>query len=503
MAKDFAKAIFLSKDKGFVDAWDKNQKYGEGNVKKIKVDIKRPFDTEDPSTWDLALEKGIFTERELKNFNEKKVETIVTVPATPEFNIPEVTETKDLGKDNWLFIEQKANELQEAGYDSFYVYEKGARNVGVFNKGVYSEVTEAPAEVVPVEVKSSASLPIKPTDAEAKMIEDMKAQGLPPLEIVLGLQESYIKQLPEGQAPMNEVALRQKAELILEGHENPEMTEDYFDMAAEMSKGKKGNIFDAINYNLKGVGRKLKKNFKPEGLMPRDAYTKDEFRVGAINKEVKQAEFNIRKLKKAVDKHNKANPDNQISTEFLNQYLSSYRYGIDPASKKGEVRGDAPRFSMESDFLAATDVVIEKVFATEEARNEYLKGKDISRYELKEKKLAEGTSKFYTYYRPEVLPDDIRIPLNKIRLHIDKLSNILLEQGIVSEKLALTISSNLGSYIHRTFNAFEKGSDISYESVRKNKPNDFKLAVNWFRRKVAPEVRKENPDLKVLNLIRL
>ena len=494
MAKDFAKAVFLSKDKDFVQGWDKNKKYGEGDIKRIKVDIKNPFDTNNPDTWDAALKNKIFTRKQLETLRDRG-EYLMEVDGVPEANYMQPTE-----ENNWLIIEQKGEALKNAGYDSFYVYEKGARNVGVFNKGVYSEVTEVPAEVVPVEVKPSASLPIQPTEADAKMIEDMKAQGLPPLEIVLGLQESYIKQLPEGQPPMNEVALRQKAELILEGHENPEMTEDYFDMAAEMSKGKKGNIYDVINYLKKEAGRKLKKNFKPEGLMPRDAYTKNEFRVGAINKEVKQAEFNIRKLKKAVDKHNKANPDNQITTEFLNQYLSSYKYGIDPASRKGEVRGDSPRFSMESDFLYVSDVVIEKIFATKEARDEYLKGKDISKYDLKEKKLSEGTSRFYTYYKPEMLPDDIRIPLNKMRLHIDKLSNILLEQGVVSEKLALTISNNLGSYVHRTFNAFEKGSGISYESVRKNKPNDFKLAVNWFRRKVAPEVRKENPDLKGADL---
>ena len=494
MAKDFAKAVFLSKDKDFVQGWDKNKKYGEGDIKRIKIDIKNPFDTNNPDTWDAALKNKIFTRKQLETLRDRG-EYLMEVDGVPEENYMQPTE-----ENNWLIIEQKGEALKNAGYDSFYVYEKGARNVGVFNKGVYSEVSQAPAEVVPVEVKPSASLPIQPTEADAKMIEDMKAQGLPPLEIVLGLQESYIKQLPESQPPMNEVALRQKAELILEGHENPEMTEDYFDMAAEMSKGKEGNIYDVINYIKKEAGRKLKKNFKPEGLMPRDAYTKNEFRVGAINKEVKQAEFNIRKLKKAVSKHNKANPDNQISTEFLNQYLSSYKYGIDPASRKGEVRGDSPRFSMESDFLSVSDVVIEKIFATKEARDEYLKGKDISKYDLKEKKLSEGTSRFYTYYKPEMLPGDIRIPLNKVRLHIDKLSNILLEQGIVSEKLALTISSNLGSYVHRTFNAFEKGSGISYEWVRKNKPNDFKLAVNWFRRKVAPEVRKENPDLKGADL---
>lgn len=490
MAKDFAKAVFLSKDKDFVQGWDKNKKYGEGDIKRIKIDIKNPFDTNNPDTWDAALKNRIFTRKQLETLRDRG-EYLMEIDGVPEANYMQPTE-----KDNWLIIEQKGEALKNAGYDSFYVYERGARNVGVFNKGVYSEVTEAPAEVVPVEVKPSASLPIQPTEADAKMIEDMKAQGLPPLEIVLGLQESYIKQLPEGQPPMNEVALRQKAELILEGHENPEMTEDYFDMAAEMSKGKKGNIYDVINYIKKEAGRKLKKNFKPEGAMPRDAYTKDEFRVGAINKEIKQAEFNIRKLKKAVDKYNKANPDNQITYNDLNEYLSSYKYGIDPASRKGEVRGDSPRFSMESDFLSTSDVIVEKSFATKEARDEYLKGKDISKYDLKEKKLSEGTSRFYTYYRPEVLPDDIRIPLNKIRFHIDGMSNQLVEQGIVSEKLALTISSNLGSYIHRTFDAFEKGSDRSYEWVRENEPNNFKLAANYFRRRVAPEVRKENPDLK-------
>ena len=490
MAKDFAKAVFLSKDKDFVQGWDKNKKYGEGDIKRIKIDIKNPFDTNNPYTWDAALKNRIFTRKQLETLRDRG-EYLMEVDGVPEANYMQPTE-----ENNWLIIEQKGEALKNAGYDSFYVYEKGARNVGVFNKGVYSEVTEAPAEVVPVEVKPSASLPIQPTEADAKMIEDMKAQGLPPLEIVLGLQESYIKQLPEGQPPMNEVALRQKAELILEGHENPEMTEDYFDMAAEMSKGKKGNIYDVINYLKKEAGRKLKKNFKPEGAMPRDAYTKDEFRVGAINKEIKQAEFNIRKLKKAVDKYNKANPDNQITYNDLNEYLSSYKYGIDPASRKGEVRGDSPRFSMESDFLSTSDVIVEKSFATKEARDEYLKGKDISKYDLKEKKLSEGTSRFYTYYRPEVLPDDIRIPLNKIRFHIDGMSNQLVEQGIVSEKLALTISSNLGSYIHRTFDAFEKGSDRSYEWVRENEPNNFKLAANYFRRRVAPEVRKENPDLK-------
>ena len=726
MAKDFAKAVFLSKDKDFVQGWDKNKKYGEGDIKRIKIDIKNPFDTNNPDTWDAALKNKIFTRKQLETLRDRG-EYLMEVDGVPEANYMQPTE-----ENNWLIIEQKGEALKNAGYDSFYVYERGARNVGVFNKGVYSEVTEAPisepttdvpeikipearyndpkeiervgfetggvahiptdfmlnflhvgekrvkqytgeeidleikqlkeslesggvdlskdiqylpnrleaarmiansirkdgftgdenniqkgpilleidskgfarigqgnhrllaakalgmdkvpvtvqftgsydntprvnkikvisdskikelesiakernyhtkyasiwltdlvkdnfiennpidlnknleggynlneviskiteapAEVVPVEVKPSASLPIQPTEADAKMIEDMKAQGLPPLEIVLGLQESYIKQLPEGQPPMNEVALRQKAELILEGHENPEMTEDYFDMAAEMSKGKKGNIYDVINYLKKGVGRKLKKNFKPEGAMPRDAYTKDEFRVGAINKEIKQAEFNIRKLKKAVDKYNKANPDNQITYNDLNEYLSSYKYGIDPASRKGEVRGDSPRFSMESDFLSTSDVIVEKSFATKEARDEYLKGKDISKYDLKEKKLSEGTSRFYTYYRPEVLPDDIRIPLNKIRFHIDGMSNQLVEQGIVSEKLALTISSNLGSYIHRTFDAFEKGSDRSYEWVRKNEPNNFKLAANYFRRRVAPEVRKENPELKGADL---
>ena len=231
MAKDFAKAVFLSKDKDFVQGWDKNKKYGEGDIKRIKIDIKNPFDTNNPDTWDAALKNKIFTRKQLETLRDRG-EYLMEVDGVPEANYMQPTE-----ENNWLIIEQKGEALKNAGYDSFYVYEKGARNVGVFNKGVYSEVTEAPAEVVPVEVKPSASLPIQPTEADAKMIEDMKAQGLPPLEIVLGLQESYIKQLPEGQPPMNEVALRQKAELILEGHENPEMTEDYFDMAAELCLG--------------------------------------------------------------------------------------------------------------------------------------------------------------------------------------------------------------------------------------------------------------------------
>ena len=146
MAKDFAKAIFLSKDKDFVQGWDKNKKYGKGDIKRIKIDIKNPFDTNNPDTWDAALKNRIFTRKQLETLRDRG-EYLMEIEGLPEENYMQPTE-----KDNWLIIEQKGEALKNAGYDSFYVYEKGARNVGVFNKGVYSEVTEAPVSETTTDV---------------------------------------------------------------------------------------------------------------------------------------------------------------------------------------------------------------------------------------------------------------------------------------------------------------------------------------------------------------
>ena len=752
MAKDFAKAVFLSKDKDFVQGWDKNKKYGEGDIKRIKVDIKNPFDTNNPNTWDAALKNKIFTRKQLETLRDRG-EYLMEVEGVPDANYMQPTK-----ENNWLIIEQKGEELKDAGYDSFYVYERGARNVGVFNKGVYSEVTEAPAEVAPVEVKypapnnkpsklievekdfgleegtlynltktpefknwfgdskavdengdpivvyhgtpslnierfdlssaeressglkefgyyfttnkklaeeyskiplreevaeqlreekakldntlksvrtskefneissrlseiesvldvrggrvypvflkldkmkefdaegnyfekgwgklkvdagykiatnrdameflkdgkfgveqvdgvkatniidatnpsvfaggkregveelsgdvylvfkgkednikfadgtatfkPSVSLPIKPTEQEAKMIEDMKSQGLPPMEIVLRLKDSYLDKLPPGVTPpaappatqKYEIALRDRAELVVQGSENPNNTVEYFDLAAKMLNDK-STFTDRLNSALNYGGKIGRKYLRPQGVAPRDAMVLKELRVGKLNRAATEAKFLNEKLKVRVDNHNKKNPDSKIDYLELNEYLQSYMYGPDPKLTRGEMSQQGARFSSENDFIADKDILITKIFPTVESREAYLKGKDPMRFDLKQKTDKEGSTKYYTTYKPEVLPTEIRTVITEMRIKLDEMTKEIVDSGIVEGDLRTTLSENLGVWTHRTVRAFEKGSERTYEWIRDNEPGNFTLAVRHFQKQEAPKLRKEKPDL--------
>jgi hypothetical protein len=55
-----------------------------------------------------------------------------------------------------------------------------------------------------------------------------------------------------------------------------------------------------------------------------------------------------------------------------------------------------------------------------------------------------------------VLPDEFKVVAGKMRMHIDNLSQMLLRTGAVSVSQAETIAANLGQYINRSYQVFDK-----------------------------------------------
>jgi hypothetical protein len=55
-----------------------------------------------------------------------------------------------------------------------------------------------------------------------------------------------------------------------------------------------------------------------------------------------------------------------------------------------------------------------------------------------------------------VLPDEFKVVAGKMRMHIDNLSQMLLRTGAVSVSQAETIALNLGQYINRSYQVFDK-----------------------------------------------
>jgi hypothetical protein len=52
------------------------------------------------------------------------------------------------------------------------------------------------------------------------------------------------------------------------------------------------------------------------------------------------------------------------------------------------------------------------------------------------------------------VPKEVRVPLRAMRKHVDRLSQELIDAGVVSGDLAQTISDNKGTYLHRSYRAF-------------------------------------------------
>lgn len=55
-----------------------------------------------------------------------------------------------------------------------------------------------------------------------------------------------------------------------------------------------------------------------------------------------------------------------------------------------------------------------------------------------------------------VLPDEFKVVAGKMRMHIDNLSQMLLRTGAVTVSQAETIAANLGQYINRSYQVFDK-----------------------------------------------
>ncbi len=82
----------------------------------------------------------------------------------------------------------------------------------------------------------------------------------------------------------------------------------------------------------------------------------------------------------------------------------------------------------------------------------------------------------------EAIPQLMRDPVRRMRDHVDHLSKKLIESGATTDSLALTIESNLGTYLTRTYRVF---SDPKWaEKVPAEVRNKFKA---W--------LTAENPDL--------
>ena len=72
------------------------------------------------------------------------------------------------------------------------------------------------------------------------------------------------------------------------------------------------------------------------------------------------------------------------------------------------------------------------------------------------KALNDEFDKYLRGDQTAVLPDEFKVVAGKMRMHIDNLSQMLLRTGAVSVSQAETIALNLGQYINRSYQVFDK-----------------------------------------------
>lgn len=87
------------------------------------------------------------------------------------------------------------------------------------------------------------------------------------------------------------------------------------------------------------------------------------------------------------------------------------------------------------------------------------------------------------------IPERVRPALQNLRSHIDSLSNRMVQEGLVNDKLQLTIEKNLGSYLRRSYKVF----DDPKWGLNKLTPENQQKVVSG----MLEELRRDNPNATV------
>ena len=117
----------------------------------------------------------------------------------------------------------------------------------------------------------------------------------------------------------------------------------------------------------------------------------------------------------------------------------------------------AKSFLPKSVFLAKDK--IESNIKAEAKRASYLVddfNKLVKNYDGDLDVLQDEFDKYLRGDQKAVLPDEFKVVAGKMRMHIDNLSQMLLRTGAVSVSQAEKIASNLGKYINRSYQVFDK-----------------------------------------------
>lgn len=101
--------------------------------------------------------------------------------------------------------------------------------------------------------------------------------------------------------------------------------------------------------------------------------------------------------------------------------------------------------------------------------------------ELRETESAAFTANAYKALRGDAdalaaLPSEARVLIGEAREAIDTYSQKLINQGVLSPTLAKAVGGNIGTYVTRTFKAFNPDEKWTYATVKKNFPEVFEAA---------------------------
>lgn len=96
-----------------------------------------------------------------------------------------------------------------------------------------------------------------------------------------------------------------------------------------------------------------------------------------------------------------------------------------------------------------------------------------------------------------IIPDEFKAVAGKMRMHIDNLSNMLIETGAVTPTQAETIRKNMGEYINRSYQVFDKKN--WKKQVTEEMKNAARLDIaNRLRPIAEKEAEKTGKDVDIL-----
>lgn len=79
------------------------------------------------------------------------------------------------------------------------------------------------------------------------------------------------------------------------------------------------------------------------------------------------------------------------------------------------------------------------------------------------------------------MPDDVKEKITEVRGYIDALSQMLIESGLLSDKLSITYSENKGIYLTRSYKAHQQTKPTGWAAglkksfQKKYLENNFKI----------------------------